>query len=217
MRIARSGLTIKSRWEFSIRKHCNRTLISQQQSKTERIKYDASPSTIQQLRRYFSSPTTNGQQRPLPDEKFPHEQHGVPKYAAVASMLMIPLMFGACQLSDYIFENRQIGMNEQLRQEFEQHHSRCSVKVMPTLFCCIIRRTHGFTHCLSGVRIGDVVEILEEGVGPEQAYNLCRIPVDHRDSVSEEIYGWFPYRWLEKLDHYEEMVQKQRAHNNKWK
>ena len=28
-------------------------------------------------------------------------------------------------------------------------------------------------------------------------------------SISTDTYGWFPVRWLQKLDHYESMVQEQ--------
>lgn len=82
----------------------------------------------------------------------------------------------------------------------------------PTLFHCVVRKTSGLTHCLSGVRLGDVVEILEEGVGPDKAYNLCRLPAkDNEASLSRDTYGWFPIRWLQKLEHYESMVREQQG------
>ncbi|MGK3758052.1 MAG: hypothetical protein ACI8RD_010366 [Bacillariaceae sp.] len=68
--------------------------------------------------------------------------------------------------------------------------------------------------------------LIKEGVGPDRQYNLCRLPAKSSPSSSEEesesspslslslslstdTYGWFPVRWLQKLDHYESMVQKQ--------
>jgi hypothetical protein len=74
---------------------------------------------------------------------------------------------------------------------------------------------------------------LEEGVGPEKAYNLCRLPAKQpaaaaahnvgedqsqgqqpatAPSLSRDVYGWFPIRWLQKLDHYESIVREQQ-HN----
>jgi hypothetical protein len=203
---------VRSRWDCSFRKYCNGSFSPRPALTTKRLEFDVALPIVQQ--RMLSSSISKRKQSPIQDEEFQHEQHGIPKWPVVASILMAPLMFVACQVSDYIFGNRQIGMNERLRQDFQQRYSPQSLEAMPTLFCCIIRKTHGFTHCLSGIRIGDVVEVLEEGVGPLQAYNLCRVPTDHRDSVSKEIYGWFPYRWLEKLDHYESVVQKQQVENN---
>ena len=69
---------------------------------------------------------------------------------------------------------------------------------------------------------------VKEGVGPDRQYNLCRLPAKELSSssssaseeeselesppslsLSTDTYGWFPVRWLQKLDHYESMVQEQ--------
>ena len=145
--------------------------------------------------------------------------------------MIVPVMFAAWGASDWIFGNRTIGHNEDLRQQFlaEQQHRNeddnndnydydyllSLLETKPTIFHCVIRKSAGLTHCLSGVQLGDVVEVLEEGVGPERAYNLCRLPARAQDegqsstSLSTDTYGWFPIRWLQKLDHYESMVQEQ--------
>jgi hypothetical protein len=63
---------------------------------------------------------------------------------------------------------------------------------------------------LSSVKVGDVVEVLQEGVGPDQAYNLCRLPAhDPNHGMATDICGWFPIRWLQRLDDYENMVVEQ--------
>jgi len=68
----------------------------------------------------------------------------------------------------------------------------------PALFHCVIRRAYkqmGGSHGLRGVDIGDVVDILEEGVGPDKAYNLCRLR--GKPGVEDQI-GWFPIPFMEK-------------------
>ena len=166
-----------------------------------------------------------------------HERHQLPtrKWPAAASAMIIPFVFAAYGVSDWMFGNRTRGHNEGLRQEFlEEQLGRyrrdgsgegylSSLETKPTLFHCVIRKNQGLVHCLPGVQLGDVVEILEERVGPEKSYNLCRLPAkpatqnqsedDERLSISRDTYGWFPIRWLQKLDHYESMVQKQRTNN----
>lgn len=74
----------------------------------------------------------------------------------------------------------------------------------PALFHCTIRRAHknmGGSYGLKNVRVGDVVEVLEEGVGPDRHYNLCRIHKNNSDNdgATEQI-GWFPISYMEKLE-----------------
>lgn len=154
----------------------------------------------------FSSNTSRQQQQ---------QQQLPPKWPAVASVMVVPVMFLAWGTSDSIFGNRQIGKNEALRQEFlssnnTYNNEQQQQQEQSSVICfCVVRRTSGFTHCLSGVQIGDVVEVLEEGVGPDNLYNLCRLPADPNQELSRDIYGWFPTRFLQKLDDYDKMVQEQ--------
>uniref|UniRef100_A0A7S4KBU0 SH3 domain-containing protein n=1 Tax=Odontella aurita TaxID=265563 RepID=A0A7S4KBU0_9STRA len=70
----------------------------------------------------------------------------------------------------------------------------------PRLFRCAVRKvfeSFDGTKCLKGVREGDVVDVLEEGVGPGNAYNLCRTCEDGSDK--DISVGWFPMTCLEKL------------------
>jgi len=55
------------------------------------------------------------------------------------------------------------------------------------------------------VEVGDVVEVLAEGVGPGNAFHLCRVrnsgngpEVEGWDEVNFDI-GWYPIRYLESL------------------
>ena len=48
-------------------------------------------------------------------------------------------------------------------------------------------------------RVSDVVEVLEENVGPknDKLYHLCRKKTQDGQVMS---IGWFPIRFLEKID-----------------
>ena len=166
--------------------------------------------------RFLSSSSSKGtrrQRRQQQRQEF-QEQH-IPKWPAVASLLMVPVVFGAWKVADYILGTRQVGLNESLRQQFQRETQTQTLESMPTIFYCVIRKNTGFTHCLTGVQIGDVVEVLQEGVGPQKAYNLCRLPAKQGDDLSVDAYGWFPYRWLQKLDDYESIVQQQQLENER--
>ena len=190
-------------------------------------------------RRYLSAASASKKRKPSKRKKHPPavqldesppSQQKVPKWAATASVLIIPFVFASWGASDWMFGNRTKGHNEGLRQEFlaeQQEQSRGNdaetysdgwlalLDGKPTLFHCVIRKNSGLTHCLSGVQLGDVVEVLEEGVGPEKAYNLCRLPAKEetagQSSLSRDTYGWFPIRWLQKLEHYESMAREQQT------
>ena len=70
---------------------------------------------------------------------------------------------------------------------------------MPSLFVCTVRKKamnlDGFK-CLTGVEVGDEVEVLQEKVGPGEMYNLCR-KLDENGQIMS--IGWFPTQFLEKL------------------
>jgi hypothetical protein len=76
-----------------------------------------------------------------------------------------------------------------------------------TLFRCTVRRLpQNFDghRCLTNIKVGDILNVLEEGVGPGNQYNLCSIDRGLRgDSGSESVdggvvsVGWFPCSCLE--------------------
>lgn len=73
----------------------------------------------------------------------------------------------------------------------------------PALFACTVHREYkqmGGSHGLQGVRVGDVVRVLQEGVGPGGHYNLCRSLDDTETTEKEERVGWFPMSHLEKIE-----------------
>lgn len=69
-------------------------------------------------------------------------------------------------------------------------------KNAPTLFECVIRTEYkmGGSHGLKGAKVNDIVQVLEEAVGPGKYYNLCRIEIDGEVSV-----GWYPESFMEKV------------------
>ena len=74
----------------------------------------------------------------------------------------------------------------------------------PTLFQCRVRKVHDLfdgPKSLKGVAVGDIVDIIEEGIGPGNAYNLCRHTPAEEGAVSTSSVGWFPMTCLEKLSH----------------
>ena len=76
-------------------------------------------------------------------------------------------------------------------------------KDQPALFNCIIRREYkqmGGSYGLHDVMVGDVVEVLEEGIGPDKHYNLCRIQKDDGSGGKEDQIGWFPMSFMEKME-----------------
>jgi hypothetical protein len=78
---------------------------------------------------------------------------------------------------------------------------------MKTQFQCYVRRVpkqFDGHKCLTNLKVGDIVNVLQEGVGPDNKYNLCSIerspalPVaaDEKRIIS---IGWFPCSCLEKI------------------
>lgn len=62
------------------------------------------------------------------------------------------------------------------------------------LFQCIVRKIPPMfdgTMSLKGLYLGDVVNVLEENVGPDRMYHLCKI--------GKKV-GWFPISHLEKMN-----------------
>jgi hypothetical protein len=75
----------------------------------------------------------------------------------------------------------------------------------PALYECIIRREYknmGGSHGLVGVAVGDVVQVLQQGVGPNLQYNLCRVPrqrtIGDEEEQAEAI-GWYPMAFMEQI------------------
>jgi hypothetical protein len=51
---------------------------------------------------------------------------------------------------------------------------------------------------LRNIQIGDTVEILQEGVGPNRAYHLCRVKGSSKNPRSSM--GWYPIQYLKEVE-----------------
>jgi len=94
--------------------------------------------------------------------------------------------------------------------------SSSALKEKEALFTCIIRRIPKLfdgTKSLMNVHVGDLVDILEENVGPDGMYHFCRVKKSSREGQKGNGYayddendrsnqyikaGWFPISCLEK-------------------
>ena len=81
-------------------------------------------------------------------------------------------------------------------------------------FQCIIRKvpqTFDGHKCLKDVKEGDIVGVIEEGVGPGGQYNLCSIErsTAKEGSTKDVSIGWFPCSCLEKIKKNQKIEKKQ--------
>ena len=86
-----------------------------------------------------------------------------------------------------------------MQEEANQQNVAPWDSTLPTLFQCrIIHKEPSLdgTKMLRNIGVGDVVEVLEAGVGPNQAYHLCR-----RKDVTNRpgAVGWYPIQYLEQV------------------
>lgn len=93
------------------------------------------------------------------------------------------------------------------RDERELINKNGGVDIMKTQFQCFVRRVpqqFDGHKCLTNLKVGDVVNVLQEGVGPNNKYNLCSIersPAAASTAAEEKCIsvGWFPCSCLEKI------------------
>jgi len=148
-----------------------------------------------------------------------HWQNGTPEII-VGTVLLL----GAC--AEFYLQGQETTEKERLMMEMHEMTRHGSIEDMEEmedwlnrqnpLFDCTVRRLplnmDGYK-CIQGVKVGDVVEILEEKVGPEEMYNLCRTKMNTTDgnnnNDNEDVVvrgkpisaGWFPTMCLEKVEH----------------
>ena len=163
----------------------------------------------------LSLPSRQGQ-RLLSSQKEPRQQNQhPPKWVTMGPVMVVPIMFIAWGVSNWIFGNRELKQTEALRNEFlaqqqqqQQQGSDAATRSDEVLCYCVVRRDKGFAHSMTGiVKVGDVLEVYQEGVGPNGLYNLCRLPADPNDPLAIDTWGWFPTRWLQKLEDYEAILR----------
>jgi hypothetical protein len=188
-----------------------RTSIQRLASRTQFIHYSRVGPTYG-LRGYANTPRRPPVIKRIESNVVSSTQEKVPKSmsAAILPLAIVPMMFIMYGVSEHFLTDRQLRLNEELRQQFEAEHGEGirDEGSRQFLFYCVIRRTRGLTHSLSNIQVGDVVEVLEEGVGPNNEYNLCRFPAPPGQPHVLDTVGWFPIRWLQKLEDYEQMAQR---------
>lgn len=71
---------------------------------------------------------------------------------------------------------------------------RCVIRTVPDQF--------DGHKVLRNCKVGDIVDVLEEGVGPDRMYNLCSITrrTPNNDKKQGVSIGWFPTSCLQKID-----------------
>eukprot|EP00558_Chaetoceros_sp_UNC1202_P004641 CAMPEP_0197239086 /NCGR_PEP_ID=MMETSP1429-20130617/5591_1 /TAXON_ID=49237 /ORGANISM="Chaetoceros sp., Strain UNC1202" /LENGTH=151 /DNA_ID=CAMNT_0042698419 /DNA_START=194 /DNA_END=645 /DNA_ORIENTATION=- len=86
------------------------------------------------------------------------------------------------------------------KEEQERRHEQENVDLQQQegLFDCTVRRIPKYfdgSKCLMGVSVGDRITVLEECVGPDKMYNLCRLHTVSGDAsrvAPNNSVGWFP-------------------------
>lgn len=90
---------------------------------------------------------------------------------------------------------------QDIRQQVEEKRREMMERYQdsPTLFQCKVVEEYkmGGSHGLKGVKVGDVVDILQEDVGPGEYYHLCRT----RDAETADVLsiGWYPQGYMEPI------------------
>ena len=194
--------------------HLVRQQQQQQQQQHRHLSSSSSSSNTQRLskRRQAKQKVSQQQQQQQHDDDDENFKP-IPRWPAVVSMLIVPVMFAAWGASDWFFGNKIKGINEGLRKEFiaaatitANHHQKANnynyndddddddddyyltvLEKKPTLFHCVIRRDTGFIHCLSGVQLLDVVEVLEVSITIRSSFFFffLRKHVKQRNNMDE--------------------------------
>ena len=167
----------------------------QQQQQHRHLSSSSSSSNTQRLSKRRQAKQKVSQQQQQQHDDDDENFKPIPRWPAVVSMLIVPVMFAAWGASDWFFGNKIKGINEGLRKEFiaaatiTANHQKANnnnyndddddddyyltvLEKKPTLFHCVIRRDTGFIHCLSGVQLLDVVEVLEVSITIRSFFSL---------------------------------------------
>ena len=150
-------------------------------------------------------------------------RNGTPEIAIGSIMLVVIGMEYFLQRQD---DNERENVYHQLerevrRDEITSHNENKMLLnggvATKTKFQCLIRKVpQNFDghKCLKNVKVGDIVGVIQEGVGPGGQYNLCsieRIDAKHATNKKEDSgddesngkrvsIGWFPCSCLQKVE-----------------
>ena len=182
----------------------------QQQQQHRHLSSSSSSSNTQRLSKRRQAKQKVSQQQQQQHDDDDENFKPIPRWPAVVSMLIVPVMFAAWGASDWFFGNKIKGINEGLRKEFiaatitanpqkkannynynadddDDDYYLTVLEKKPTLFHCVIRRDTGFIHCLSGVQLLDVVEVLEVSITIRSFFSFffLRKHVKQRNNMDE--------------------------------
>ena len=145
-----------------------------------------------------------------------HDNHNVPPtfFARLRSNGTPEIIIGTTILIvagiDYTLQKRNDDDRTEMMRELERKvnvDAEITRKEMDgkmklkTLFKCIVRQvppSFDGHRCLTDVQVGDVLDVLEEGVGPGRQYNLCSIDRCSKENSDVSV-GWFPCVCLEPI------------------
>jgi hypothetical protein len=101
---------------------------------------------------------------------------------------------------------------KQMQKEADDNHPANFNESLPTLFECrllhveqsldgtkMLTRKHQATFGNTSLQAGDLVEVIEANVGPNQAYHVCRVKSREHNSTSPLV-GWYPVMFLERVE-----------------
>jgi len=104
-----------------------------------------------------------------------------------------------------VLKQLQYDVNADMAKERSDGHTLSAEEESskPSLFQCRVMAVPKYfdgTKSLMGVEVGDIVDVLEEQIGPGSTYNLCRL-VRQEEGKKEVVVsvGWYPMSCLEKL------------------
>ena len=145
-------------------------------------------------------------------------RNGTPEIAVGTIILAVVGIDYALQVRN---DQQRDEMYKQLEREVRRDEATTRIKDKKMLdeglttkikFKCTIRKVpQAFDghKCLKNVKVGDIVGVIEEGVGPDGQYNLCSIErgtakkqAKEDASEKEQRYsiGWYPCSCLEKIE-----------------
>ncbi|KAL7436344.1 hypothetical protein ACHAXH_007582 [Discostella pseudostelligera] len=183
-------------------------------SKNERIR--SQQFAFRNCRQTHSKPSHTSWSTALRDRFGEYRRNGVPE-----------IVFGSFIFAlvgiDYILQTRNDQQRETMYKQLEREVRRDEATSRKedrrmleegldsmSKFKCIIRKVplnFDGHKCLKNVKVGDVVSVLEEGVGPGGQYNLCSIDRDAATTGMESSeneprisIGWYPCSCLQKIE-----------------
>jgi hypothetical protein len=173
------------------------------------------------LRRPFHSGSKNNQpcfqrafstNKDIPDNITPTKRSSNWWIRLGWTLLGLVVLDQALQIKQEWEDEGKRQMLKQIQKEADDTHPTDFNESLPTLFKCrlmhiepsldgtkMLTRRQQQTSGSTSLQPGDVVDVIEANVGPNQAYHVCR--VKSRDSnTTSVLVGWYPVMFLERVE-----------------